>query len=168
MDAKLVPTFADGGLVGAYGSGYKVLGGDGASMRPFRGRVPGVYDRKDDFLARLTGNEVVLTPDVWMPIAPYLKHKKVPGFAGGGLVNETSGNTGSYQASSNQGIIIEELVIHLSNQFGSETAAKILDVGLKTPDGQQAVVRSVRTHIGENGLGDGLVRDINKVNNRGF
>jgi len=171
MDAKLVPTFADGGLTGAsaYG-GYKVLGGDGAFMRPFRGRVPGIYDRKDDFLARLSGNEVVLTPDVWKPIAPYLKHKRVPGFAGGGKVDSSlsSGFTGGGQASSNQEIIIEELTIHLSNQFGSETAARIVDIGLKTPGGQQAVVKSVRTHIGESGLSDGLVRDINNVNDRGF
>jgi hypothetical protein len=166
LDAKLVPTFADGGYVGT-GGGYKVLGGDGASMHPFRGRVPGVYDRRDDFLARLTGNEVVLTPDVWMPIAPYLKQKRVPGFADGGMV-QASGFTGDSQASSNQSFIIEELVINLSNQFGSETAARILDVGVKTPDGRQAVIKSVRTHIGESGLGDGLVRDINRVNTRGF
>jgi hypothetical protein len=165
LDAKLVPTFADGGYVGT--GGYKVLGGDGASMHPFRGRVPGVYDRRDDFLARLTGNEVVLTPDVWMPIAPYLKQKRVPGFADGGMV-QTSGFTGDTQASSNQPFIIEELVINLSNQFGSETAARILDVGVKTPDGRQAVIKSVRSHIGESGLGDGLVRDINRVNTRGF
>jgi preprotein translocase subunit SecG len=165
MDAKLVPTFADGGFVG--GSGYKILGGDGAFMNPFTGRVPGVYDRRDDFLARLTVNEVVLTPDVWMPIAPYLKQKRVPGFADGGMVSSSS-FTGSTQVSSNQEIIIEELTIHLSNQFGADSAAKILGVGLKTPEGRQAVVRSVRTHIGENGLGDGLVRDINTVNERGF
>ncbi len=168
MDAKLVPTFADGGLVGTGGANYKVLGGDGASMRPFRGRVPGDYDRKDDFLARLTGNEVVLTPDVWMPIAPYLKKKRVPGFADGGKTGNSLSFTGSSQIQESQPIIIEELIIHLSNQFGAETAAKILDVGLKTSDGQQAVVKSVRTHIGENGLGDGLVRDINRVNSRGF
>ncbi len=170
MDAKLVPTFADGGFVGAGfvgGAGYKVLGSDGAFMQPFRGRVPGIYDRRDDFLARLTGNEVVLTPDVWMPIAPYLKQKRVPGFAGGGMV-DTSGFTGSGQASSSQAIVIEELTIHLSNQFGADSAAKILDVGLKTPEGRQAVVRSVRTHIGESGLADGVVRDINNVNERGF
>jgi hypothetical protein len=165
LDAKLVPTFADGGFVG--GAGYKVLGGDGAFMSPFRGRVPGIYDRRDDFLARLTGNEVVLTPDVWMPIAPYLKQKRVPGFAGGGMV-DSSGFTVSGQTSSNQAIIIEELTINLSNQFGSETAAKVLGVGVKTPEGRQAVVRSVRAHIGESGLGDGLVRDINSVNERGF
>jgi hypothetical protein len=168
LDAKLVPTFADGGKVGA--AGYKVLGGDGAFMRPFNGRVPGVYDRKDDFLARLSGNEVVLTPDVWLPIAPYLKQKRVPGFADGGRVdgNFNSSFTGSGQTSSNQEIVIEELTIYLSNQFGAESAARIVDIGLKTPGGQQAVVKSVRTHIGENGLGDGLVRDINNVNERGF
>jgi hypothetical protein len=166
MDAKLVPTFADGGYVGAP-YGYKVLGGDGAFMQPFNGRVPGVYDRRDDFLARLTGNEVVLTPDVWMPIAPYLKQKRVPGFADGGMVDGSSFN-GSCQASSNQGIVIEELTIHLNNQFGADSAAKILGVAVKTPEGQKAVVKSVRTHIGESGLGDGLVRDINSVNERGF
>ena len=102
-----------------------------------------------------------------MPIAPYLKQKRVPGFAGGGMV-DTSGFTGSGQASSSQAIVIEELTIHLSNQFGADSAAKILDVGLKTPEGRQAVVRSVRTHIGESGLADGVVRDINNVNERGF
>ncbi len=173
MDAKLVPTFADGGKVGTAvsgGHGYKVLGGDGAFMRPFRGRVPGIYDRKDDFLARLSGNEVVLTPDVWKPIAPYLKQKRVPGFAGGGMVDSSAGSniSGGTQTSSNQEIVIEELTIHLNNQFGSETAARIVDIGLKTPGGQQAVVKSVRTHIGESGLADGLVRDINNVNDRGF
>jgi hypothetical protein len=164
LDAKLVPTFADGGFVG----GYKVLGGDGSAMTPFQGRVPGVYDRRDDFLARLTGNEVVLTPNVWMPIAPYLRQKRVPGFADGGAVSNISSFTGSVNTSDNQSVIIEELIINLSNQFGAETAAKILDVGVKTPDGRQAVVKSVRTHIGESGLGDGLVRDINRVNSRGF
>lgn len=167
MDAKLVPTFADGGFVGT-GNGYRVLGSDGEAMQPFRGRVPGVYDRRDDFLARLSGNEVVLTPDQWMPIAPYLKQKRVPGFADGGLVSNTSSINGSSQASSNQEIIIEELIINLNNSFGAETAARIVDVGLKTPDGRSAVVKSVRAHIGESGLGDGMIRDINMVNSRGF
>jgi tape measure domain-containing protein len=80
---------------------YGFASGGGAWMQrlvPFRGRVPGVYDRRDDKLARLTGNEVVLTPDVWQPIAPYLKAKRVPGFRDGGAGNDvripTAGFTG--------------------------------------------------------------------------
>jgi hypothetical protein len=185
LDEKLVPTFADGGLVKLKGKNQKVkfaesdfyrwkmLGGDGARMRKFRGRVPGFYDRRDDFLARLSGDEVVLTPDVWKPITPYLKEKQVPGFADGGIVSgQRINGAGHYSEPSNstqsRAVVIEELVINLSNSFGVETAARVIGVALKLPDGQQAVVKSVRSHIGESGLGDGLVRDINRVNERGF
>lgn len=83
---RLLPEFADGGMVSGFtktsvGSGF------------FSGLVPGTYDRKDDKLIKVSGREVVLTPDQWMPITPYLQSKKVPGFADGGYVGQQSVST---------------------------------------------------------------------------
>jgi TP901 family phage tail tape measure protein len=101
-DDLLIPEFADGGAVwrrfadgglthpmfsGAL-KGYQILPDN------FLGRVPGMYDRQDDKIVRLTGDEVVLNPSQWKPITSYLKAAKVPGFSGayadGGALPEAS------------------------------------------------------------------------------
>lgn len=74
---KLVPTFADGGMVSNFARKNNL----------FSGLVPGKYDRRDDKLIAVSGREVVLTPDQWQPITPYLRAKQVPGFANGGALN---------------------------------------------------------------------------------
>ena len=75
---RILPEFADGGLVSQF---FK---------NNFSGLVPGIYDRKDDKLIKVSGREVVLTPDQWQPITPYLRQKRVKGFADGGLVGSSS------------------------------------------------------------------------------
>jgi hypothetical protein len=48
----------------------------------YEGMVPGVYDRKDDKIVKVSGNEVILKPEDWMPIRKYLKVRQVKGFEG--------------------------------------------------------------------------------------
>lgn len=84
---RMRPVFADGGSVAsafAANSAFKAYSMGGST---FSGLVPGSYDRKDDKLIRVTGNEVVLTPDVWRPISGYLQAKRVPGLANGGTAD---------------------------------------------------------------------------------
>lgn len=69
---RILPEFADGGAVSQF------------FRDNFTGLVPGIYDRRDDKLIKVSGNEVVLTPNQWMPITPYLASARVPGFADGG------------------------------------------------------------------------------------
>lgn len=75
-------------LVGFIGKAFGGLFGGGFAEggATFQGKVPGVYDRRDDKIIRVSGNEVVLTPKQWKPITPYLKAAKVPGFERGGAV----------------------------------------------------------------------------------
>jgi len=80
-ERRILPEFADGGAVSSF------------FTKHFAGLVPGAYDRKDDKLIKVSGNEVVLTPKHWQPIVPYLAAAKVPGFADGGI-NSPSGTSG--------------------------------------------------------------------------
>jgi hypothetical protein len=57
----------------------------------FVGRVPGLFNARDDRLIRVSGDEVVLNPSQWRPITPYLKAANVPGFAAGGAVVGSAG-----------------------------------------------------------------------------
>lgn len=75
---RILPEFADGGSVSSF------------FRNNFSGLVPGIYDRADNKLIRVSGNEVVLTPSQWRPITPYLASANVPGFANGGAVSATS------------------------------------------------------------------------------
>jgi tape measure domain-containing protein len=107
-DDQLTPEFADGGATWrrfADGGtthpmfkdalkGYQVLPDN------FLGRVPGVYDRKDNIQVAVSGDEVILPPKVWKPITPYLKKQRLPGFADGGGVSDAP--TLSLPSSSNQ------------------------------------------------------------------
>lgn len=94
FENKFTPTFADGSVSGGsltvndymyrkyhqFDPRSSSASGVSDTMSSFVGRVPGNYDRQDDRMARLTGDEVVLTPTMWRPIEPYLRQINVPGF----------------------------------------------------------------------------------------
>jgi hypothetical protein len=122
-NARILPEFADGGAVSKF---FK---------DNFSGLVPGLYDRRDDKLIRVSGNEVVLTPRQWQPIAPYLSAAKVPGFADGGFVGKVQASAPTFAP--NITIVIE----------GEIDAARIKSVsieGMKGEAGQQVVADNIK------------------------
>lgn len=124
-DRRILPEFADGGAVSQF------------FRNNFAGLVPGQYDRRDDKLIKVSGNEVVLTPNQWQPITPYLQRAGVPGFADGGLVMT------SPAAAPSSGPINVTIVVE-----GEIDAARIKSVslnGLSSPEGERAVVSVVKT-----------------------
>jgi hypothetical protein len=144
---KLVPEFASGGYVGNsnFGlrnadlmsavQGYRHLQfADGGAMSMFGGRVPGLYDRQDNHLIAVSGDEVVLTPQQWKPITKYLTAVKVPGFAGGGAVAPAV----SSPRSSGDGTI--EITVDSINIDSSG----IVFAGLKSSDNRKVVIKTVR------------------------
>jgi hypothetical protein len=148
---KLVPEFATGGYVGNSNFGlrnadlmstvqnYRHLQfADGGAMSSFGGRVPGIYDRQDNHLIAVSGDEVVLTPQQWKPIRNYLTAVKVPGFAAGGAVAPSPGSG----SSSGGDVIIEELNVEFV--VGTDQASQLFVTGAKTADGRKVVVRNVR------------------------
>jgi tape measure domain-containing protein len=78
--------FADGGMT--HPMFRDALKGYQALPDNFLGRVPGVYDRKDNIQVAVSGDEVILPPKVWKPIRSYLKAQRLPGFADGGGVSD--------------------------------------------------------------------------------
>lgn len=154
---RFVATFADGGLTSNFSRmnnfslGYQDLGS-------IRGRIPGIYDRKDDKIIRVTGNEVVLTPDQWMPITPYLQRKKVPGFANGGAGENVvipSLNQQSAPTVNNYKIVLSG-VIALPDAKGY----------LESPDGKKQVIDIVGDNIDGSNGNTGLPRKLNEANKR--
>lgn len=119
VDSQLKTSFADGGIVSQFARlnnlnlSYQDLGA-------MRGRIPGVYDRLDDKIIRVTGNEVVLTPEHWMPITPYLHKAKVPGFANGGLVSNVSAPSFPSQREEKQQPLIVQIYLNNSGIVESD------------------------------------------------
>ncbi len=103
---RILPEFADGGAVSAF------------FTKNFSGLVPGQYDRKDDKLIKVSGNEVVLTPKDWQPITPYLQAKRVPGFANGGYVGNSGAKSGdmNFTVELNNVTVNEKSSMTLTNQ----------------------------------------------------
>ncbi len=147
-EKRLLPEFADGGAVSNFArqNGMETMFRYSRMDAAFSCRVPGVYDRKDDFIARLTGNEVVLTPDVWMPITHYLKARNVPGFAEGGAVGTVPRSTPANTAGgSNSGKAEQNIVIQLfTNHTGivESDVEKVLVDGLKKENVQVEIVKA--------------------------
>lgn len=123
---RMSPEFASGGAVWQRFA-------DGGMMQPFAGRVPGVYNRMDDKLIRVSGNEVVLNPAQWMPITPYLKQANVPGFANGGAQSPQTVNTALPE------LHIDELQINID----SDGMAKVV---IKSNLFKKAVVHTVNVN----------------------
>ena len=88
----------------------------------------------------MSGNEVVLTPEHWQPITPYLKRARVPGFADGGAVSLPAPSFA--QPASDQPIIIKE--INLTVVLGKDDTSKVVLDGMSTPSGRKVVVKHVR------------------------
>jgi hypothetical protein len=123
-----VSSFASGGFVGGFS--------DGGMMMPFRGRVPGVYNKKDDRLALLTGDEVVLTPPQWQPIRHYLKAAGVRGFEGGGAAFGAAARAAGFGGDTHVSVTI----------YPDKTATVELD----SPLLREKIVKTVRADIRSN------------------
>ncbi len=182
IGAQLRPTFAGGGGVWSQG------GRDGGATHPAFASMMGLdhfgsgvvsgamFDRKDDRLIRVSKKEVVLTPDVWRPITPYLKRQKVRGFEGfeaGGAVDaatiaETVNRVVSMPAhgdgnqANRQPIIItfDRLVVEVSK---SDVSSVVFD-GMRSNTGQAIMIKGVRENISSNPAGIPL--DIRAVNEK--
>jgi tape measure domain-containing protein len=148
--SDFVPTFATGGGAWTGGSG---TGGAGAFswMTPFSGRVPGTYDRRDDRLIRVSGDEVVLRPDDWMPIQDYLSARRVKGFADGGSLSPLS--LGSASTASGP------IQITLRVELGRQDRSRIVLETIGGAEGGNLVAGILADHIGREGM-DGLLGDI--------
>lgn len=129
--SKLIPEFVTGGAVFQQISATRHLRfADGG----FSGRMPGMFDGRDNHLIAVSGNEVVLNPRQWGPIAPYLKAVRVPGFAGGGAGANASPSAGS----SEPGDIV-------FNVRDDRTAAllELIFEGMESPGGKKITVKTV-------------------------
>jgi len=138
--SKMVPEFKDAGAVWPQIRAMQHLRfADGGT---FSGLVPGVYDRRDDKLIRVSGDEVVLTPRQWKPITKYLQAVRVPGFADSGAVKPGVGNRESGVGGD---VIIESLSVDV--EVGTDFAGKVVSAGGKTSDGRKVIVKAVAAHF---------------------
>jgi hypothetical protein len=138
---KFVPTFAGGG-------GYWSQRASSTAASKYMGLVPGIYDRKDDKLARVSGNEVILTPDVWGPIAPYLKARRVPGFAaGGGVWSQPNSTTPTADATAGAmaPIVIKQVTVIV------DALGRAVKVAMASEEGRDIIIEQVETHIDKTG-----------------
>lgn len=141
---KLNPEFADGGSVSHALATMQTMRhlrfADGGAMAMFNGRVPGVYDRRDNNLIAVSGDEVVLTPRQWKPITNYLKAVRVPGFADGGTGAKASPSIGG----GDEPFTIE---LHLTNKVvvSDSDSEEIVATGIIRPSGKKAAVKVFRS-----------------------
>ena len=125
---KIVPTFADGGI------------------------VPGVYDGRDSVLARLSGGEVVLTPNHQHQLFGALMERVgVPGFGGSSAMPPAAQQV--YQAAGQPIYITNEMIFAL----GKEDQTKLVAAGLQNnKSGVMHIVRSDVRRKGKAGLAGDL------------
>lgn len=102
---RILPEFATGGFVG---------------------RVPGMFDGRDNKLIRVSGNEVVLNPRQWQPIAPYLQSAGVPGFAGGGSTAAAPSMSGMTLVL-NGVAVTDQVEAYLLSETGQKLAVSIVN-----------------------------------------
>ncbi|HEY0003741.1 MAG TPA: tape measure protein [Pyrinomonadaceae bacterium] len=175
FSSRFIPTFADGGSAhrafsSMLGSGYKRL------PDFYAGRVPGRYDRRDDKLIRVSGDEVILKPDDWMPITPYLKDRQVPGFADGGSPSYMIAPVGSRvipkaQAMANGGTVgstdsmqLAPVVVNVTNYIDGLTG--VVKTVLNSPEGRDIIAGQVISHV-ETTREDGLLGTLDRTKRRG-
>lgn len=147
------------------------------------GMMPGTWTGKDYIQALIAEKEMVLNPMQQARViqvtgfdpfayADIPNYQKTPEqqppvrMARGGVVGSTALNVQPASSSSSGTFVIEELHLHVNSKIGvnETTAAEIVNVGIKTPDNQKAVVNSVRVHIDETGVtSDGVGRDLEKA-----
>jgi hypothetical protein len=157
-ESQLEPEFNIGGHVGRRfadgGTYHPQLVSQLMPMRP-NGLTPGVYSRADQYVARFTGNEVILNPDQWMPLTPALTALKVPGFADGGAQPEVSiPSFASSSSDSKDG----DIVINVAFEFdGENLVLKVLD----SPKGRKVVLNTMGSYEGRK------ITKNNNIANRG-
>jgi hypothetical protein len=129
FQSDFVPTFASGGFVG---------------------RVPGVYDRRDDRVIRVSGDETVITPlqRARLGGTAAMARAGIPGYAGGGSVG-----AGSMQPIQLTAVIRVEL-------SAGETSRAVVE-SIRSADGREAVAEVTRDHVDRAGM-DGLLGDVTR------
>jgi tape measure domain-containing protein len=153
FEAKFSPTFATGG-----GTWTKMADGGlmhssylGVGNNAFHGRVPGAFDAKDDRYIRVTGNEVVLRPEVWEPIEHHLIEHRVPGFPRRGFVEGgatwTDGGGGRGGSSGPAKIRAEKVNVSYTVYESEERAELVLSAMLRDEQGREAVLEIVEKDI---------------------
>lgn len=133
---KLVPEFAMGGGVWSTVQSMRHLRFADGGL--FSGRVPGAYDRRDNNLIAVSGDEVVLTPRQWKPITNYLKAVRVPGFADSGKVSSSSVTPSGGDGGG-------DIVFDVSR--ADDLTALLLELvlkGLRSPEGKKIQTRNTK------------------------
>lgn len=160
--SEFVPTFDEGGAAWTGGSFRPDSPISAYFLRDhFDGLVPGVYDRRDDKLIRVTGREVVLKPDDWMPIRDYLASRRVKGFAdGGGAWTPTTSAQGT-PPSSSAASAAQPINLKIGLQFvmGREDASHIGLAFATSDEGRAVNVEAIEEDIAKNGM-DGVLGSI--------
>jgi hypothetical protein len=129
--SKLVPEFRDAGAVWPQIQAMQHLR---FADSGFIGRVPGLYDRQDDKLIRVSGDEVVLAPKHWKPITKYLQAVRVPGFADSGAVSRS---TAAPPVTDGGG----DIVFHASSDAHTALLEAVLE-GMTSPDGRKIIIKT--------------------------
>jgi hypothetical protein len=129
--SKLVPEFRDAGAVWPQIQAMQHLR---FADSGFIGRVPGLYDRQDDKLIRVSGDEVVLAPKHWKPITKYLQAVRVPGFADSGAVSRS---TAAPPVTDGGG----DIVFHASSDAHAALLEAVLE-GMTSPDGRKIIIKT--------------------------
>lgn len=145
FESSFVPTFGKGG----------VFRSDFFLPRAARGlmQIPGVFDRKDDLLMRVSRGErvAVMTPDQFDRIGGRATFERagVPALAGGGSsAPSTSSGTGD--------IVIQ------TNDANAAALLRFLLEGMKSSDGRKIVVSHIRGDF-QSERSDGLLGDISQA-----
>lgn len=119
--------FADGGMMSAF------------AMSNFVGRVPGYYDRADDKLIRVSGDETVLTPYHVQALggARAMRAAGVPGYQNGANLAGGSGD--------GSGSLFGDVKVTVNMPAdGSDIAQVVLEV-MDSRDGGKVIERKVRS-----------------------
>jgi hypothetical protein len=138
--------FSDGGMMQPFGALY--LG-----SAPFRGRVPGQYDRKDNRLAWLTGDETVITPTQKLKLGgdEAMARAGVPGYSGRNAFADGVNFGGAAASAPAQGTIeisIERAIVN----FDKDARAAITLEGLKSSDGRRVIAQIARAEVKRDAL----------------
>jgi tape measure domain-containing protein len=142
FSAQFVPTFAGGGV---FRAAHGLM------------NIPGVFDRRDDMLMRVSRGEhvAVMNPDQFNRIGGTRTFQAagVPAFASGAV-------TGATGSPSRQ----EPITVHINvtNAIGKNEASQIFVTGAQSSDGRRVIVNATRDHVAKERT-EGLAGDIELV-----
>lgn len=132
--SESVPTFAFGGDVARRFS-------DGGMMEPYSGRVPGRYDRKDDRIVRVSGDETILTPLHRARLGGHaaMMRAGVPGYADGVTLGGGSG-------------VLPPMQFNFRVELGRGDRTRIVMEELRSAEGRAAIAAAVSDDVDREGM----------------